>query len=581
MLWRLCVKTVISFLKPYQLPAIIAFSLTLFELAVELILPLFLGKMINTGILTKDMNSILMWGSIMIGLALASFVAGILNSFYASHVSNHVAYDMREKLFQKVQSFPYADLNRFPTSSLVTRFTNDVRQIQQTLFMALRIMARAPLLVIGGVVMAFVVNARLATIFLITVPLLIGLLAWILKRASRMFKQIQEKIDHVNLIMQENLVGMRLIKAFVRRNYEMNRFKKANKQLAQTTRSTFRFVEASSPILLFVMNMSILFILWFGNIQVVAGDTTVGEVVTITNYALRVSMAISMFSWITLGISRTIASANRVNEVIHWDHTEQNRTERQFSNNITGKITFNNVSFTYPNAPKRTLHKLNFTINPGEKIAIMGATGSGKTSLFQLIPRLYEVDSGDIFIDDQPLTSYNPIKLRELIGFVPQNPRLFSGTVADNIRWGKETATEDEVIQAAKEAQIHQTIMNLPNGYQTIISQRGVNLSGGQKQRISIARALVRKPKILILDDSTSALDLATEAKLLEAIWRDDCTILMSTQKVATAIKADRIILMDRGHIIAIGDHRTLLKHSPLYKRIVATQFGEELHHVN
>nr|WP_222619040.1 ABC transporter ATP-binding protein [Ornithinibacillus hominis] len=564
-------------MKPYKLPAIVAFLLMLVELAVELLLPFFLGKMINDGVINQDLNNIVMWGSIMIGLALFSFISGIINSFYSSHVSWGFAHDLRERLFRKIQEFSFANLNRFPTSHLMTLFTNDVRQIQNTIFMGLRIMAKAPLITIGGVIMAFIVNPKLAVIFIITVPLLIVFLLWVLKIASKMFNRVQNSIDHVNRVMQENLAGMRLIKAFFRRDHEENRFTDSNTNLRDTTRKTFRFVEASTPILLFVMNLSIIFILWFGNIQSVAGTAEVGDVVAIVNYAMRVAMAISMFSFIIMAISRTKASAERISEVLEEKVDlldSEDATEEQSVTN--GKVEFKDVSFHYPTSREPVIRNLSFTVQPGEKLAIIGATGSGKSSLFQLIPRLYDVTGGAIFIDDKPITSYKLDALRKTIGYVPQSPLLFSGPIIDNISWGKENATQEQIIKAAKDAQIHETIMELPNQYQTEIGQKGVNLSGGQKQRISIARALIRKPKILMLDDSTSALDLATEAKLLDAIQDDLNTLFIITQKVSTAMNADRILLLDEGKMLYIGTHEELLLKSELYRKIVESQFGKE-----
>ena len=579
-IWRSSVKNILSFLKPYKISIIIAYCLMLTELVIELLLPFFLGKMIDSGVMHEDLNNIIMWGSIMIGLAFVSFICGIVNSFYASHTSLGFSYDIRKKLFAKVQAFSFANLNEYPTSGLVTRFTNDVRQIQNTVFMALRIMSRAPLLVLGGVIMAFVVNARLALIFLITVPLLVGFILWVLKKASKLFNLLQQKVDNVNRVMQENLAGMRLIKAFMRRKHEKSRFHQTNKDLADVTRFTFRFVESSMPILLFVMNLSLIFILWFGNMQSIAGTTEVGDVVAIVNYAMRVAMAISMFTFIIMAFSRAKASADRLNEVLV---AEVDLIDREDANDMStikqGKVDFQHVTFTYPGSEEVILRNVTFSIKPKEKLAIIGATGSGKTSLFQLIPRLYDTSDGKITIDDRPITQYKLDALRKSIGYVPQSPLLFSGSIADNIAWGKNNASMNEIVQAAKDAQIHETIVGLPDQYETKIGQRGVNLSGGQKQRLSIARALIRHPKILMLDDSTSALDLTTEARLLQAMAKYETTTLIITQKISTAMNSDRILLLERGKLLAIGTHAELLQSSELYKKIVVSQFGKEYSH--
>ncbi|GAA0593400.1 ABC transporter ATP-binding protein [Virgibacillus siamensis] len=575
-------RNVLSFLKPYKLPVAVAYSLMLIELLVELLLPFFLGKMINQGVLNKDLDNIIMWGSVMIAMALTAFIAGIINSFFAAHTTFGFSYDLREKLFEKIQGFSFADLNLYPASGLVTRFSNDIRQLQNLIFMGLRIMMKAPLLIIGGVIMAFIVDYQLALIFLVTVPLLVGFLLWVLKMASRMFNNVQRNVDNVNQVMQENLAGMRLIKAFVRRNHESARFSDANEQLAAITRKTFRFIETSMPILLFVMNLSLIFILWYGNSLAVAEETSVGNVVAIVNYALRVSMAISMLTFIILAFSRARASAGRLNEVLQ---VKSDLVDFSISSadspKINGKIAFSHVGFSYPKSNEKALQDINFTVSAGENLAIIGATGSGKTSLFQLIPRLYDPRQGKIFFDDKPITSFHLNVLRQNIGYVPQTPLLFGGSVYDNIAWGKNNATQDDVIQAAKDAQIHETILELEEGYNTKIGQKGVNLSGGQKQRLSIARALIRHPKILMLDDSTSALDLATEGQLLEAIQTYECTTLIITQKISTAINADRILLLDDGEMLAIGSHEELLKECALYTRIVASQFGKEYANAN
>lgn len=573
-------RIIFSFLKPYQFHAIIAFLFMLLELSVELMLPLFLGYMIDEGVMQQDMNQIVYWGSIMIGLSLLALVVGILNSFYSSHVSFSFAYDLRQKLFEKIQQFSFKNLNKYPSSALVTRFTNDIRQIQTTVFMGLRIMAKAPLLVVGGITMAFLVNARLASIFFVIVPIVILFLGWVMKKAGDKFLNVQESVDEVNRVMQENLSGIRLIKAFTRSTFERSRFAKVNQQLADTTKSTFRFVEASFPVLFLVMNMSIVFILWFGSIQSVAGVSEVGEVVTVVNYALRVSMQISMFSFIIMLLSRTKASAERVGDVLTTENAPE-EDDRSKAKSISGKVDFDNVSFAYPDTSKKVLQQLSFTVPARTKLAVIGATGAGKTTMFQLLPRLYEPTRGKIFIDDQPITAYSHKSLRNSIGYVPQSPLLFSGSIRDNISWGKNDATNEEIMQAAKDAQIHETIMKLPDQYDTRVGQKGVNLSGGQKQRISIARALIRQPNILLLDDSTSALDLQTEANLLQAIEKYRCTILIITQKIATAKQADQILLLDEGKILAFGTHEELLKRSNLYEKITRSQFGKEYEHAN
>lgn len=570
-------KYVARYLKPYYFHMIIAWTLMLIELTVELLLPFFLGKMIDEGILNQDLNTVIYWGSIMIVLALVSFAAGIINSFYSAHVTFKFGYDVRQKLFEKVQAFSFKNLNEYPTSSLITRFTNDIRMIQNGIFMGLRIMLRAPLLVIGGVIMAFIVNWKIALIFLVTVPLLIGFLLIVVRKAGKLFSKVQERLDNVNRVMQENLSGIRLIKAFLRKKHETNRFVDANSELMDYTKKSLRLIETAMPVLLFVMNMSLLFILWYGSSEVRAGNAQVGDVVAIINYALRVSMAISMFGFLTMAIARLKASADRIANVLdaEIDLLEADDANDQYQVK-DGSVEFSNVSFRYPNLKEDVLTELSFTVKPQEKIAIIGATGSGKTSLFQLIPRLYDVNKGAVYIDGHDVRDYKLDHLRRAIGYVPQAPLLFTGSIRENIRWGKNEATEDDIIQAAKDAQIHDTIKELPHGFDTKIGQKGVNLSGGQKQRVSIARALIRRPRILMLDDSTSALDLKTESRLLDAIQDYECTTLIVTQKITTAMNADRIFLIDDGRLLDVGRHDQLLKTSDLYRKIVESQFGKE-----
>lgn len=573
-------KTIFTFLKPFKLHIIIAYTLTLVELAAELSFPLFLGFMIDQGIIPQNTDNIIMWGGIMLAVTIISFIAGIINSYYAAHVSTASAYNIRETLFNHIQQFTFEQLNKFPTSMLITRFTNDIRQIQQTLFMALRIMAKAPLMVFGSVIMALIINPRIALIFLFVVPVLITFLYWVLVKGSAMFSNVQHRVDEVNRVIQENIAGMRVIKAFLRRNYEMERFSKTNEALQTETRFAFRFVESSMPILLFVMNMTLVFILWFGHKQSLAGTVAVGDVVAIVNYALRTVMMISMFTFIALAFSRAKASSERIEHILQEKVAHEHITNEKTHQPITGNIAFHDVTFHYPNSATATLEDISFSVKQQETLAIIGATGSGKTTLFQLLPRLYQPTRGKITINNNNIQTYPIEQIRANIGYVSQTPLLFSGTIRDNITFSYEDATDEQVIQAAKNAQIHDTIMAFPNKYDTVVGQKGVNLSGGQKQRISIARALIRRPNILMLDDSTSALDMTTEAQLLQAIDSYNSTMLIITQKISTAKRADRILLLDDGRVQHIGTHDELMETSELYKKIVVSQAQKEVSNV-
>ncbi|MFC8562941.1 ABC transporter ATP-binding protein [Peribacillus frigoritolerans] len=570
-------KKLSSFLKPYWLLIILALSLMIVELGVELLQPLFIAKIIDDGILQKDLSVVIKWGSVMVGLSVFSFLGGIVNSFTASHVSQSFGHDVRTSLFGKIQAFSFANLNNIPTSSLITRMTNDVTQLQNTVFMGLRIMARAPLIVIGGAIMAIAVDLKLSLVLVISIPVLVFFLGWVMKRAAKLFKLVQKKLDNVNGVMRENLIGMRLIKAFLRKEHEIGRFDDANEELKRKTVSSLRLIETTMPVLMLVMNVAILIILWLGSEFITTGDIQVGEVVAIVNYATRIAASLSVFSWLIMVISRAKASAERVTEIFETSiDIDEGKAESKSGAVNGGGIKFLDVSFRYPGTETPILKNLTFSIDPGESLAIIGATGSGKTSLFQLIPRLYEVESGSIQIDGQDLKDIPLNSLRNRIGYVPQEALLFSGTIKNNVAWGKEGASMEEIMAATMHAQVHETVMKLPKQYETQLGQKGVNLSGGQKQRLSIARALVRKPKILLLDDSTSALDLKTESKLLAALKDYTCTTLIITQKISTAMEADKILLLESGQVLALGKHQDLMQTSDLYRKIVRSQFGEE-----
>jgi len=592
------------YLKKYRVAAIAALVMMLIELAVELAQPYLISKIIDNGIQQGDLSVVWLWGGVLVGSAVVAFAAGIASSFFASHASLGFGYDLREKLYEKVQTFSYAVFNRFATSSLITRLTGDVTQVQDTVFMSLRFMTRVPLVVIGSMIMAVIVNPRLGLLLVVMVPVLLIVVVWMIKKAALLFRNVQRRLDAVNGVIQENLTGIRLIRVFVRMGHEIERFAGFSGKLMKGTISALRLTETTMPFMLLMMNGCIIAVLWFGRVDIASGNATVGEVVAVINYLLRTIGAMSALSWILVTFSRASASAQRLNEVFNTEDTSETEQTKELSasapsaetvtsshflqsshsakkqRTVQGAVEFRSVGFSYPNSEITVLDNITFTAKAGERIAIMGATGSGKSSLVQLIPRLYTEDQGKVRIDGTDAAELDLSMLRGAIGYVPQEVILFTGSVRENIAWGREDAALDEIVEAAKRAQIHETIENLPNGYDTLLGQRGVNLSGGQKQRLSIARALVRKPRILILDDSTSALDVATEGRLLDALEELSCTTFIITQKISSTTSADLILLLDDGQLIGQGKHEDLMESSELYRRIHESQYGEGAQHV-
>ncbi|MBY9081532.1 ABC transporter ATP-binding protein [Paenibacillus sp. HN-1] len=583
-----------KFLKPYRTAAILALVMMLIELSVELSQPYLISKIIDNGIRRHDLSVVWTWGGFLVLSAIVAFSAGILSSFFASHASQGFGFDMRDRLYEKVQSFTYAAFNRFAASTLITRLTGDVSQLQDAVFTGLRFMSRIPLVVLGSVVMGLVVQWRLGLVLTVTVPVMIVLLILLMRRSSRMFRTVQNKLDSVNGVVQENLTGIRLIRVFVRMGYEVTRFAEYSRNLMRSTISALRLTETAMPFVLLLMNGGILVLLWFGRIEIAHGNATLGQTVAVINYTLRAVGGLSALSGIVAAFSRMRASALRVGEVLDAPGVEDTRrSERATSENgvnnadmenppqpIRGAVSFEHVSFRYPDSDIAVLADISFKAEPGEVVAIMGATGSGKTSLVSLIARLYEQTEGVIRVDGRDTRELNLADLRGAIGYVPQEVLLFSGTVQDNIAWGNQKATPSEIEAAARAAQIHDTIMSLPDGYDALLGQRGVNLSGGQKQRLSIARALVRRPSILILDDSTSALDAVTEGRLLAELQELSCTTFIITQKIASTAAADLILLLDEGRLLAAGTHEQLLAGSGLYRSICESQGGKENLHV-
>jgi len=546
----------------------------LVELTVELTQPLLIRKIIDDGIVEKDSHTIWLWGSIMMLLALLAFLAGISNSFFAGYAAQNFAYDLRNALFQKIQSFTMTTFLRFPSASLITRLTNDVSQVQQVFFMSLRIMLRAPLVVLGSLIMAFYVDASLAIYLGIGLPFLAIFMLMMVKKSIVQFSAVQRRVDRVNRMIQENLQAMRLVKAYLRGVYEASRFEKVANALKKDTSSALRLMEYIQPILLIVMNLAMLVILWFGAGQIQKEQTQIGDIAAIVNYTMRITGSFSMFAFIITLFSRAKASADRMEEILLIEDGVENvilHPQIEVPSK-KGELVFENVSFQYPRTDRYVLKNISFTCKQGEKVAIMGATGSGKSTLLQLITNFYEVEEGRILVDGLDLKEWNVEKLRQIIGYVPQRALLFTGTIFDNITWGKTDATLEEVMTATKQAQIHDSVMHFPNSYQTRVGQKGVNLSGGQKQRLSIARAILRKPEFLLFDDSTSALDIKTESALWDALADERATMLVVTQKIQTAKDADQIILLENGVLSACGTHDELMTSSTLYQRIAQSQ---------
>ncbi|PZX05774.1 ATP-binding cassette subfamily B protein [Psychrobacillus insolitus] len=566
-------KTVFSFLSPYKWLVVTALFFMLIELSVELIQPLLIKIIIDDGIVAGDQQTILFWGSIMLGLSLLAFIAGIINTFIASHAVQSYGFDIRQALFKKVQSFTMATFIKFPTASLITRLTNDVTMTQNVIFMGLRIMLRAPLIVVGSIIMAFFVQPYLALFLVISAPFLVIFLYIMSRKGMTLFGKVQRSVDRVTRKIQENLQAVRLIKAYLRGNYESNRFSTVAATLKTDNVKAFRIMEFILPVLLFVMNVSLMAVLWFGAKEMQTGDVQIGELVAIVNYAMRMTGAFSMFSFIIIFFSRAKASADRMEEVLlEEDGIEEIDGNSHITAPNSGEIEFRHVSFHYPTTDIPVLKDVSFTIKSGSKLAIMGATGSGKSTLLNLIPRFFDATKGEILVDGVNVKEWQLMELRKVIGLVPQQSILFTGSIEENLRFGDSTVDGELLKEAAKQAQIHHSIEQFPDQYNTRVGQKGVNLSGGQKQRLSIARALVRKPTILLLDDSTSALDVSTENALWQALEDEKSTMLVITQKIRTAKGADQILLLEEGKVSAYGTHAQLLESSSLYKEIAKSQ---------
>jgi len=570
-------KKILTYLKPYRRTAILAPLLMFIEVIMDLLQPTLLSRIVDNGINARNIDYIIKTGIIMISVAFIGGLGGFGCIISSTITSQNFATDLRSDLFKKIQSFSFSNLDKFKTGSLITRLTNDVTQVQNIVLMSLRIMVRAPLLFIGGIIMAMSINLKLTLILIISIPILIISVSLIIKKGFPLFTLVQEKIDRVNTVMRENLAGIRVVKAFVREEKEKARFHNANLELTETMINASKLISSTMPVMMLIMNLSIVAVLWFGGLQINAGAMKEGQLIAFINYLTQILFSLLMIAFILMMVSRAKISAERIIEVLE---TEVDIKDAETARDIEitrGEVIFENVSFQYTGAKgDAVLKNISFKAESGQTVAILGGTGSGKTTLVSLIPRLYDVSSGRILIDHQDIRNYKLNALRKGIGVVLQKSVLFSGTIRDNLKWGNKNVSDEKMIAACKAACAHDFIMSFPEQYDTLLGQGGVNLSGGQKQRLSIARALIKEPKILILDDSTSAVDMETESKIQKALKEmKGTTIFIIAQRISSVMNADKIIVLEDGEIVAEGRHEELLKTSPIYQDIYHSQIRE------
>ena len=567
----------LQYLKPYRRDAVFAMILLALVVVVDLSIPQFVQILIDQGIAGKDMGVILNTSIIMIGISVLSALLAITNSVFSVRVSQSFGADIRKAVYHKIQSFSYGNLDYYKTGRLLIRLTSDINQLQTLVLLSLRMLIRAPLLLVGSIALMLMMNQQLALMMLLLLPLTLLFTIVFIRIAQPIFKRVQKKLEILNQILQENLSGIRVVKAFVRREHENNRFNEANIDMMQESFKVARLISILFPIMLLLMNLSTVGIIYFGGLQVSTGDLTVGEIIAFINYILSTMFPLLMLSMMAGQISSSSVSAERVMEIIDTTVHVQDKPNAQTLTAIKGRVVFTDVDFSYnTDSSKPVLQNINLVAEPGQTVAILGETGSGKTSLINLIPRFYDVTKGKVTIDGIDVRDITQNSLRSQIGISLQEIILFSGTIRDNINYGNRDATQEAVIDAAKAAQAHDFIKSFPDGYDSIVGQRGVNLSGGQKQRIAIARALLMNPKILILDDSTSYIDVGTEAKIhaaLEKLMKTRTSFIVA-QRVSTVLNADKIIVINGGKIVAEGTHYELIQSSPIYQEIFNSQLG-------
>ena len=569
------------FLKPYTISAILSMALMVVMVGLQLMLPRMIQRIVDLGITPGNMTIVWQTTLVMLGISLLNMAFAVGNTTLAVRVAEGYARDLRKDLFNKIQSLSFGNLDRLHTGQLIVRTTSDVTSVQHAVRMMLSLSVRALMLLAGSLILMFSTNSQLAVKLLPFMLLILVLIVIFAGKLQKLFTAVQQKLDKLNNVLQENLSGVRVVKAFVRAAFENERFSEANEEFTQQNIAAMRLMAVLMPLMKILLNLGTVSIIWFGGMEVIQGNMTICQIMAFTNYLMTAMFPMLMLAMIIGMLAASEASAKRINEVMSNKPDIQDRPEAISIEETNGRLVFEDVCFSYngKDCAKPVLNHINLVAEPGQTVAILGSTGSGKTSLVNLIPRFYEVSSGRITLDGVDLRDMKRDSLLAQIGIALQETVLFSGSVRDNIRYGRMSANDEEVIVAAKASQAHEFIMSLPEGYDSRIEQRGANLSGGQKQRIAIARALLLKPRILILDDSTSAVDVDTEAQIQDALEKamKDTTSIIIAQRISTVLTADKIIVLDNGRITAEGTHAELIKNSPIYQEIYESQLGNGL----